>query len=101
MDTWWAELEVTLSLKIQDQHKAELEELTGCTPILLRPLQSPSQIISGLQSADTEERYAEMVEHLFTTLEKSDEVRNVRKNILAFVADKSAKLSTEPVKWYS
>jgi len=42
-----------------------------------------------------------MIEHVFTTLEESDEVRMVRKDVLAFVADKHAKLASEPAKWTS
>jgi hypothetical protein len=88
MDSWWAELVATLSLQIQEQHKAELEKLTGCNPILLRPLLHPSRIIPDSQSSDPVKQYAEMIEHFSATLSESDEVENVRKSILVYVIDK-------------
>jgi len=101
MDCWWAEVELKLSLTIQDQDKANLEELTGCNPILLRPLLGASRIIPDSQDPGSDEYHAEMIEHLITTLETSHEVRKVRDDILAFVADKHAKLTLEPDKWTS
>jgi hypothetical protein len=101
MDCWWTELELKLSLTIPDQHKANLEGLTGCSPILLRPLLSASRIVPVPESTDSDEHHAEMIEHLLTTLEESGEVRKVREDILAFVADKHAKLASEPNKWTS
>jgi len=100
MDCGWAELELILSLKIKDQGKAELEERTGCNPILLRPLQSASPIIPELQSTGSDEHHAAVMD-LFTTLENSGEVRKVRKDVLAFVADKFHKMTSEPAKWRS
>jgi transcriptional/translational regulatory protein YebC/TACO1 len=99
MDSWWAELEVTLSVEIQDQHKAGLEALTGSNPLLLRPLLRPICMIPDLQKTNSDEHYAEVIEHLFNALEKSDEVSNVRNSIVAFVAAKHAKLTLEPVRW--
>jgi hypothetical protein len=101
MDSWWAELESTLSVEIKGNHKTELEELTGCNPILLNPVLSSSRVTPDSRSPDSDEHYAETIEHLFATLETSDEVRNVRTNISAFVNDKHAKLPLEPAKWKS
>jgi hypothetical protein len=103
MDCWWAELELELklSLKIQDQDKAELEEQTGCNLILLRPLLSASRIIPESQSTGSDKHYAAVMEHLLSTLENSGEVRKVRKDVLAFVADKFHKMTSEPAKWRS
>jgi len=100
MDCWWAELELILSLKIKDQDKAALEERTGCNPILLRPLLSASRIIPESQSTGSDEHHAAVMD-LFTTLENSGEVRKVRKDVLAFVADKFHKMTSEPAKWRS
>ena len=99
MDCWWAELELKLSLKIQDQEKTELEKETGCNPSLLRPLLSASRIIPESQSTGSDEHHAAVMEHLFTTLENSGEVRKVRKDVLVFVADKFHKMTLEPAKW--
>jgi len=101
MDCWWVELELKLSLKIQGQHTANLEELTGCNPILLRPLLSASRIIPDSQNTGRDEHHAEMIEHLLTTLRESGEVRKVGEDVLAFVADKYAKLALELAKWTS
>ena len=38
MSNWWSEFERRASLNLEDNDKAHLEELTGCNPILLRPL---------------------------------------------------------------
>ena len=38
MSNWWCEFERRASLNLEDNDKAHLEELTGCDPILLRPL---------------------------------------------------------------
>jgi hypothetical protein len=97
MDCWWAELKLKLPLTIPDEHKTNLEKLTGCNPILLRPLLS----IPDPESTDSDKHHVDMIEHLFTTLEKSGEVRKVREDIFAFVADKHAKLASEPDKWTS
>jgi len=100
MDCRWDELELILSLKIKDQDKAELEERTGCNPIFLHPLLSASRIIPELQSTGSDEHHAVAMD-LFTTLENSGEVRKVRKDVLAFVADKFHKITSEPAKWRS
>jgi hypothetical protein len=97
MNCWWAELKLKLPLTILDHDKTNLEELTGCNPILLRPLLS----IPVPKSTDSDKRHVVTIVHLLTALEKSDEVRKVRKDILAFVADKHAKLASEPDKWTS
>jgi len=99
MDCWWAELEVKLSLVIQDQHKADVEELTGCNPLLLRPLIRPTRIIRRPQPIASVGCYVDVIEHLFSVLEKSDEVSNVRNNISASVAAQHATSTLEPVKW--
>jgi hypothetical protein len=101
MDCWWAELKLKLPLTIPDQHKTNLEELTGCNPLLLRPLLSARWTIPDPESTDSDEHHADMIEHLLTTLEKSSEVQKVREDISAFVADKHAKLASEPDKWTS
>jgi len=101
MDCWWAEVEHKLSLTIHDQNKAILEELTGCNPLLLRPLLSASRIIPDSQNPGSDEYHTEMIEHLIATVETSCEVRNVRDDVLAFVADKHGKLASEPDKWTS
>jgi len=99
MDSLWTELEITLPLEIQDEQKAELEVLTGCSPLLLRPLLGLPRVATDPQRGDGDQQYAQMIEYLYTALEMSDEVSSVRNNISAFVADKYAKLSPEPVRW--
>jgi hypothetical protein len=93
MDSWWAKFEATASLQIQKNHKKELEELTGCNPILLRPLLSPVKS----ESTDSFKHYPEMIAHLLTTLDESVEVENVRKNILDHVTDMHGEKNSE--KW--
>jgi hypothetical protein len=99
MDSWWANFEATVSVQIQKNHQAELEELTGCNPILLRPLLSPLRIIPDSQSTDYLKHYTEMIEHLSTTLDESVEVKNVRANILDYVTDMHGERNSE--KWKS
>jgi hypothetical protein len=103
MHSWWAELEASLSVQIPKNHKEEFEELTGCNPILLRPLLSSSRIIPDSQSNDSMEHYTEVTEHLSTTLDESVEAENVRKNIFDYVTDMHGKLDgmKNSVKWKS
>jgi len=101
MDSWWAAWELKFSLKIEDQQKAHLQELTGCNPILLHPLLSASRIIPDSQEPDPEEYHEEVIQHLLTTLEESSEVRKLRKNITDFVTAKHRKMTSEPEKWRS
>jgi hypothetical protein len=101
MDSWWAELKATQSLRIQKNHQENLEELTGCNPILLRSLLSASRIIPGSQSPDSVEHYTETIGHLSATVEESVEVENVREDILVYVAEKHKKANLEPAEWKS
>jgi len=87
-----------LLLKIQDQHRADLEKLTGCYRMLLHPLRSPSRIIREPQTTDSDEYYAEEIKDPCTALKNSDDDRIVPRNILSFVADKHTKTTTEPAK---
>jgi hypothetical protein len=95
MNSWWANFEATVSVQIQKNHQEELEELTGCNPMLLRPLLSPSRKIPDSQSTDSLEHYTEMIEHLSTTLDQSVEVKNVRQNIWDYVTDMHGERNSE------
>ena len=78
-------MERKVGLNIKPADKAQFEELTGCNPILLRPLLNALRIIPASQNCELEEHYAEVIEHLYQELMDSQEVKNVYDDILAFV----------------
>ena len=94
-------MELKLSLTIQDQDKTNLEEVTGCNPILLRPLLSASTIIPDSQNPGSDEHHGKMIEHLLTTLNESGEAQKVREDVMAFVKDKHSKLASQQDEWAS
>ena len=93
MNNWWSEFERTASLNLEDNDKARLEELTGCNPILLRPLLSSS--VADSQGNDN----PEVVEYLFKLVLSSTEARDVKENIERFVSSRRRHCVQDPVGW--
>jgi len=96
MEAWWEYVERKVGLNIKPADKAHFEALTGCNPILLRPLLNASRITPDSQDRELDEHYAEVIEHLYQELMDSQEVRNVHDDILAFVKKSTAATATEP-----
>ena len=96
MSNWWSEFERRASLNLGDNDKAHLEELTGCNPILLRPLlYARSSIVADSQRDDCREA----VEHLSKLVLNSTEAQDVMRNIERFASIGYRNSVQDPIGW--